>query len=103
MCLSHDKALQIDEYSRKQAVRLMRSTNNQEFESVKCQCGWDGEETTMVRLFYEIEARQLIVARLLAISATRASTYFAMASKAWTTLEFQIHMSATNACWSRTK
>lgn len=50
MCLSHDKALQIDEYPRKQIPGLTRGTNNQGPESVKCQCGWNGEENAMVIL-----------------------------------------------------
>lgn len=55
MNLSHEKAMQIDEYSRIQIPGLTRRANNQGLERVKCQCGWDGEEAEMVSLMYTVE------------------------------------------------
>lgn len=55
MNLSQEKAFEIDEYSRIQIPELTRSANNQGSERVKCQCGWDGEETTMVSSAYVVD------------------------------------------------
>lgn len=55
MNISHEKAMQIDEYSRIQIPGLTRRASNQGLERVKCQCGWDGEETAMVSLIYIVK------------------------------------------------